>query len=59
MENVLVAHSESYLGQYVTTSDFDDINVISASPSAVQAYKEAVKKGYDDPVLIYIPRVGE
>ena len=59
MENVLAANAEQYIGQYVTTADFDDLQVITASPNAVIAYNEAVKKGHPDPVLVYIPREGE
>ena len=59
MENVLVAHSERYMGQYVTTADFDDINVITSSPDAITAYSDAIEKGYNSPVLIYIPQLDE
>jgi len=59
MENVLANNAEQYIGQYVTTADFDHFDVITHSPDAVIAYNEAVKKGHPDPVLVYIPHEGE
>ncbi len=59
MDNILIANADQYIGQYVTTSDFGETEVITSSESAVEAYDSAVNKGITDPVLIYIPKEGE
>ncbi len=55
MTNVLVANSEKYSGQYVTTENWDSSEVICSSKSAYDAYTCAVEKGFNDPVVIYVP----
>lgn len=59
MDSILVVEAHRYAGQYVTTADFGQTEVITASPSAISAYKQAVSKGYKDPVIIYVPKDGE
>ncbi len=54
MDHVLVANSWSYEGQYVTTCA-DSNEVVTSSPSPVEAYREAVDKGCQEPVLVYVP----
>ena len=54
----LVDDYERYIGQYVTTSDFDSTTVITASESAKEAYQRALNLGVSDPVLIWIPPSG-
>ena len=45
---------EPYKGLWVALTDSDQ--VISSDKSAQQAYKEAVKKGYKEPVLFKVPK---
>ena len=59
MENILVADAYRYVGQYVTTADFGETQVVSASKNAIEAYNEAVKRGFSNPVLIYVPLESE
>lgn len=59
MDSILIADASRYAGQYVTTEDFGKTTVISSSKSAVQAYKEAITKGFLDPVIIYVPAENE
>ncbi len=54
MDHILVANSGSYEGQYVTTCA-DGNEVVTSSPSPVEAYQEAKEKGCIDPVLVYVP----
>ena len=59
MDNILVADATQYIGQYVTTADFGETKVISASDNAVEAYNDAINQGHLEPVLIYVPAEGE
>ena len=59
MDNILIANAEQYLGQYVTTADFGETEVITSSENAIEAYDSAISQGFSDPVLIYIPKEGE
>jgi len=43
-----------FKGMWVALTDAD--RVISANRSAKQAYEEAVKKGYKEPVLFKVPQ---
>ena len=45
---------EKCKGLWVTLTDSD--SVISASKSAKQAYEEAIKKGYKEPILFKVPK---
>lgn len=56
MTEFLVDNAEIYYGKYVTFPDFNDKTVIASSESAVEAYREAQAHGFDDPVLLYVPR---
>ncbi len=55
MDHILIANSEAYEGQYVTTCNDDSTKVVSAAESPVDAYNEAKEKGCNDPVLLYVP----
>jgi len=45
---------EQFKGLWVALTDAD--KVISSNKSAREAYKEAVKKGYKDPILFKVPQ---
>ena len=45
---------DKFKGLWVTLTDAD--SVISASKSAKQAYEEAIKKGYKEPILFKVPK---
>ena len=54
MEKVLV-NSDRYNGRYVAMKSFDDHTVIGVGEDPETAIKEALSKGFDNPVLLYIP----
>lgn len=47
-----------YGGRYVATKDFDDNTVIADSKDPKEAYDLAVKKGFRDPVIFFVPIEG-
>lgn len=57
MENVLFKN-EKYSGQYVAIKDVDNPEVISSGKDPVPVHEEAVKKGYVDFLLLFVPEKG-
>lgn len=57
MASILIRENR-YSGKYVVIKDYKDSAVISHGDDPVVAYKEALKKGFTDPVIIYIPTAG-
>jgi len=51
--------AKKYAGQFVCTADFNSTTVVAADYSAVKAYALANDGGFSDPVLFYVPRLGE
>ena len=54
MEQVLIKEKK-YSGYYVTIEDFDKRDVISYGDDPQLVYEEAVKKGYLEPVIVFVP----
>jgi len=54
MEQVLIK-DRKYNGRYVAIKDFNDNTVISDGPDPQQAYQKAVEKGFNYPVILFIP----
>jgi hypothetical protein len=54
MEQTLI-RERKYNGRYVALKDFDDHVVIADGNDPQEVYELAVKKGYPDPVIIYVP----
>lgn len=54
MEKVLV-NSDEYNGCYVAMRSFEDHTIIGVGDDPETAMKDALSKGYQDPVLLYIP----
>ena len=54
MEKVLIKTDE-YNGRYVAMKSFDDPTVVGAGDDPATSLKDAASKGYDDPVLLYVP----
>jgi hypothetical protein len=52
----MVKDSDKYVGMYVTIEDFDSEIVLTSSHNAIDAYDAAINLGYNDPVVIYIPK---
>jgi len=59
MPTKTIVKTNKYNGRYVALSDFEGTKVISSSKSVEKAYANAQKKGYDDPVVVYIPKKNE
>lgn len=57
MENVLI-NTDKYNGLYVAMKSFDDHHVIGSGTDPSRALSDAEKKGFKDPVIIYIPEAG-
>ena len=54
METVLVNTNE-YDGRYVAMKSFEDHTIVGVGDNPETALKDAVSKGYKDPVLLYVP----
>ena len=54
MEKALVTTDE-YNGRYVAMKSFDDNTIVGVGDDPEKALKEAEKKGFENPVLLYIP----
>lgn len=54
MEKVLVT-TEEFNGRYVAMKDVDDNTIVGVGDDPEKALNDAVKKGFRNPVLLYIP----
>ena len=54
MEKLLVATDE-YNGRYVALKSFDDNTIVGVGDNPEEALKIAERKGFKNPVLLYIP----
>ena len=54
MDQVLIK-DKKYAGEYVVIKDFDDPSVISHGEDPQKIYEEAIKKGYAEPVILFVP----
>ena len=50
-----VANAEQYSGQYVALTEFEGGEVIAGHADAREVLAEARRKGFPDPVLVYVP----
>lgn len=56
--NILAKDGNKYGGNYVATKSFKDKKVISVGTDPSKVHKEAVAKGAQDPVIVFIPKKG-
>jgi hypothetical protein len=54
MEQVLIKENK-YNGRYVVIKDFGDSTVIADGKDPKEVYDKAVKQGYSNPVIFFIP----
>ena len=54
MEQVLIKEKK-YCGQYVIIKDFDEPTVIAYGDDPQKIYEEAIRKGYPEPVILFVP----
>ena len=54
MEQILVKEKK-YYGQYVAIKDFEEPVMICYGKDPKQVYEDAIKKGYSEPAIIFIP----
>lgn len=54
MEQVLIKEKK-YYGQYVAIRDLNEPIVITYGKDPRRVYEEAIKKGYLDPVILFVP----
>ena len=54
MEQTLI-REKKYNVRYVAIKDFNDSVVITDGEDPQEVYELAVKKGYPDPVILYVP----
>lgn len=57
--NLSSEDQSKYGGQYVCAVSFSDHTVVAADSDPVVALEEARKKGYENPVVFYVPLPGE
>lgn len=50
-----VVLDSKYNGRYIAIKDFENNVVIADGKDPKEAYEIAVKKGYVDPVILYVP----
>lgn len=50
--------SRKYGGKYVALKDFANKTVVGCGGNPQEAYKKAVKRGYKDPVILFVPVKG-
>jgi len=54
MEQTLIGERK-YNGRYVAIKDFNDHIVIADGEDPQEVYELALKKGYPNPVILYVP----
>ncbi len=47
--------SSNYNGRYVAMRDFNDHSVIADGVNPQEAYEKAMKKGFKNPVVTFVP----
>ncbi|MFH0956628.1 MAG: DUF5678 domain-containing protein [Candidatus Aenigmatarchaeota archaeon] len=50
---------DEYRGKWVATHSFTDYTVAGWGETPGKAYRDALENGVKDPVLFYIPKLGE
>lgn len=55
---VQLIKDKKYSGQYVALKDFKDSTIIGSGTQPQEAHIKAVKKGYKNPVIVYVPKKG-
>lgn len=54
MEHVLIKERK-FSGYYVTVEDYNKTTIISYGEDPQKVYEEAIKKGYTEPLIVFIP----
>ena len=54
MDQTLVKEKK-YCGQYVVIKDLNEPTVISHGDDPQKIYQEAIKKGFAEPIILFIP----
>jgi len=54
----VLTNNNKYTGKYIAMEDFGKHTVISSGSTPTEAYDKAVKKGYAEPVITYVPEKG-
>lgn len=57
MDQTLI-NSNKYNGLYIAIKDFGDNTVITSGKKPQEIYEEALKRGYKEPVILYVPKSG-
>lgn len=57
--NLINGDCLNYLGKYVATQDFNSKKVISYGLDPIRVLELAKKRGYEKPVIFYIPKKDE
>ena len=50
--------SNNYNGRYVAMRDFGNHTIIADGSTPQEAYEKALKKGYESPVVTFVPLKG-
>ena len=54
MAQILVK-DDKFTGKYVAIISMENPVVISSAPAPQEAYEEAVRQGYAEPMILYVP----
>ncbi len=54
----LFSDNAKYAGKFVATPSFADHSIISSASTIVKTIERANKKGYENPVVVKIPKKG-
>ena len=50
--------TNNFNGKYVALKDFDNSTVVGEGTNPKEAYEHALKKGFKNPVIIFVPVKG-
>ena len=54
----IVRDAERYADQFVATPGFHSDVVVASGPDPTKVYEEAKQKGYEHPVIVFVPPKG-
>lgn len=54
MEKLLI-NTDEFNGRYVAMKSFDDNTIVGVGDNPEEALKDAERKGFKNPILLYIP----
>lgn len=53
-----LVQSNDFIGKYLAMKSFEDATIVGSGNSPKEAYDEAQKQGYNEPVIAFMPVKG-